>query len=172
MKLKKKVIMELFKRKKREEEAGGDAPDTPDTFAEAQAGSKQPGTGEGCEERAEEADAEAGAEADAEAEEADAAAGADEAEAGEAEADEAGSEAEDCGPAGRLSREELERLVQLGLDYERAVAAAEVRGRNAAIEEHLRQREESDGVPHPQSGAAGSDLSRPRSIFDLAWSAR
>ena len=69
-------------------------------------------------------------------------------------------------------------LLALGLDNERAVREAEARGeargllqgRNEAIEEHLRQRDDSDGIPHP--GCGQSAASRPASIFDLAREAR
>lgn len=75
--------------------------------------------------------------------------------------------------AGRLG-EETVMMLAMGLDSERAVAAAsaagEIRGRNTAIEEHLLTRDDSDGVPHPGSGAGCS--ARPTSIFDLARGAR
>ena len=74
---------------------------------------------------------------------------------------------------GRLG-EETVMMLAMGLDSERAVAAAsaagEIRGRNTAIEEHLLTRDDSDGVPHPGSGAGCS--ARPTSIFDLARGAR
>lgn len=74
---------------------------------------------------------------------------------------------------GRLD-EETVMMLAMGLDSERAVAAAsaagEIRGRNTAIEEHLLTRDDSDGVPHPGSGAGCS--ARPTSIFDLARGAR
>ena len=74
---------------------------------------------------------------------------------------------------GRLG-EETVMMLAMGLDSERAVAAAsaagEIRGRNTAIEVHLLTRDDSDGVPHPGSGAGCS--ARPTSIFDLARGAR
>ena len=75
--------------------------------------------------------------------------------------------------AGRLGEGTVMTLA-MGLDSERAVAeasaAGEIRGRNTAIEEHLLTRDDSDGVPHPGSGAGCS--ARPTSIFDLARGAR
>ena len=75
--------------------------------------------------------------------------------------------------AGRLGEGTVMTLA-MGLDSERAVAeasaAGEIRGCNTAIEEHLLTRDDSDGVPHPGSGAGCS--ARPTSIFDLARGAR
>lgn len=68
------------------------------------------------------------------------------------------------------------RLIALGLDYERAVkeadAAGEIRGRNAAIEERLLTRNDSDGIPHPGGGHGAGATTHAFSIFDLARSAR
>lgn len=68
------------------------------------------------------------------------------------------------------------RLIALGLDYERAVkeadAAGELRGRNAAIEERLLTRNDSDGIPHPRGGHGAGATTHAFSIFDLARSAR
>lgn len=72
--------------------------------------------------------------------------------------------------------EETAQLLALGLDYERAVkeadAAGEIRGRNAAIEEKLLTRNDSDGIPHPGCGQGGTPAQHSLSIFDLARSAR
>lgn len=68
------------------------------------------------------------------------------------------------------------RLIALGLDYERAVkeadGAGEIRGRNAAIEERLMTRNDSDGIPHPGGGHGAGATTHAFSIFDLARSAR
>ena len=57
--------------------------------------------------------------------------------------------------------------------YDKAVAeageAGEVRGRNARIDELIREEEEDDGVPHPGTGGA-PDVRTPN-IFDLARAA-
>lgn len=72
--------------------------------------------------------------------------------------------------------EETAQLLALGLDYERAVkeadAAGEIRGRNAAIEEKLLTRNDSDGIPHPGCGQGGTPAQHSFSIFDLARNAR
>lgn len=72
--------------------------------------------------------------------------------------------------------EETAQLLALGLDYERAVkeadAAGEIRGRNAAIEEKLLTRNDSDGIPHPGCGQGGASAQHSFSIFDLARNAR
>lgn len=72
--------------------------------------------------------------------------------------------------------EEAAQLLALGLDYERAVkeadAAGEIRGRNAAIEEKLLTRNDSDGIPHPGCGQGGTPAKHSFSIFDLARNAR
>lgn len=77
--------------------------------------------------------------------------------------------------AGRITDETV-RLIALGLDYERAVkeadAAGEIRGRNAAIEERLLTRNDSDGIPHPGGGHGAGATTHAFSIFDLARSAR
>lgn len=77
--------------------------------------------------------------------------------------------------AGRITDETV-RLIALGLDYERAVkeadAAGELRGRNAAIEERLLTRNDSDGIPHPGGGHGAGAATHTFSIFDLARSAR
>lgn len=77
--------------------------------------------------------------------------------------------------AGRIT-DETARLIALGLDYERAVkeadAAGEIRGRNAAIEERLLTRNDSDGIPHPGGGHGAGATTHAFSIFDLARSAR
>lgn len=77
--------------------------------------------------------------------------------------------------AGRITDETV-RLIALGLDYERAVkeadAAGELRGRNAAIEESLLTRNDSDGIPHPGGGHGAGAATHTFSIFDLARSAR
>lgn len=77
--------------------------------------------------------------------------------------------------AGRITDETV-RLIALGLDYERAVkeadAAGEIRGRNAAIEERLLTRNDSDGIPHPGGGHGAGATTHTFSIFDLARSAR
>lgn len=77
--------------------------------------------------------------------------------------------------AGRITDETV-RLIALGLDYERAVkeadAAGELRGRNAAIEERLLTRNDSDGIPHPGGGHGAGATTHAFSIFDLARSAR
>lgn len=72
--------------------------------------------------------------------------------------------------------EETAQLLALGLDYERAVkeadVAGEIRGRNAAIEEKLLTRNDSDGIPHPGCGQGGTPAQHSFSIFDLARNAR
>lgn len=72
--------------------------------------------------------------------------------------------------------EETAQLLAMGLDYERAVkeadAAGEIRGRNAAIEEKLLTRNDSDGIPHPGCGQGGTPAQHSFSIFDLARNAR
>lgn len=77
--------------------------------------------------------------------------------------------------AGTITDETV-RLIALGLDYERAVkeadAAGELRGRNAAIEERLLTRNDSDGIPHPGGGHGAGAATHTFSIFDLARSAR
>lgn len=77
--------------------------------------------------------------------------------------------------AGMITDETV-RLIALGLDYERAVkeadAAGEIRGRNAAIEERLLTRNDSDGIPHPGGGHGAGATTHAFSIFDLARSAR
>lgn len=77
--------------------------------------------------------------------------------------------------AGRITDETV-RLIALGLDYERAVkeadAGGEIRGRNAAIEERLLTRNDSDGIPHPGGGHGAGATTHAFSIFDLARSAR
>lgn len=77
--------------------------------------------------------------------------------------------------AGTITDETV-RLIALGLDYERAVkeadAAGEIRGRNAAIEERLLTRNDSDGIPHPGGGHGAGATTHAFSIFDLARSAR
>lgn len=77
--------------------------------------------------------------------------------------------------AGTITDETV-RLIALGLDYERAVkeadAAGELRGRNAAIEERLLTRNDSDGIPHPGGGHGAGATTHAFSIFDLARSAR
>lgn len=59
-------------------------------------------------------------------------------------------------------------ILHRGVDYDRAVSEAaaqgEIRGRNARIEELIK--EETDGVPHPQG--AGFNPMKAQSIFDLA----
>lgn len=78
--------------------------------------------------------------------------------------------------AAGMITDETVRLIALGLDYERAVkeadAAGEIRGRNAAIEERLLTRNDSDGIPHPGGGHGAGATTHAFSIFDLARSAR
>lgn len=52
--------------------------------------------------------------------------------------------------------------------FRQALADAELRGRNTAVEEHLLTADDSDGIPHPGSGNASFAAGRPTSIFDLA----
>lgn len=77
--------------------------------------------------------------------------------------------------SGEIS-EEIRTLLTHALNYQqdmdRAIADAELRGRNTAIEEHLNTMEQSDGVPHPGCGQGASPAPRHQSIFDLARSAR
>lgn len=72
--------------------------------------------------------------------------------------------------------EETAELLALGLDYERAVkeadAAGEIRGRNAAIEEKLLTLDDGDGIPHPGCGQGAASPMKSLSIFDLARNAR
>lgn len=77
--------------------------------------------------------------------------------------------------SGEIS-EEIRTLLTHALNYQqdidRAIANAELRGRNTAIEEHLNTMEQSDGVPHPGCGQGVPDASSHYSIFDLARGAR
>lgn len=77
--------------------------------------------------------------------------------------------------SGEIS-EEIRTLLTHALNYQqdmdRAIADAELRGRNTAIEEHLDTMEQSDGVPHPGCGQGVPDASSHYSIFDLARGAR
>ncbi len=67
----------------------------------------------------------------------------------------------------------LETLSPEGVElFRKALAEAEVRGRNTAVEEHLLTIDDSDGVPHPGCGQGASLRNRPASIFDLARMAR
>lgn len=77
--------------------------------------------------------------------------------------------------AGSLSddtRAMLAKAMSYDADILRAEAAGELRGRNAAIEEHLQTLEEGDGVPHPSCGPGASQQATCHSIFDLARKAR
>ena len=77
--------------------------------------------------------------------------------------------------AGGLSddtRAMLAKAMSYDADILRAEASGELRGRNAAIEEHLQTLEEGDGVPHPSCGPGASQQATCRSIFDLARKAR
>lgn len=74
-------------------------------------------------------------------------------------------------------RPEMVSLLVKGAGYaeavERARAEGELAGRNALIEERLRQpKSATAGVPALGGTAAGSDDRRPASIFDLARFAR
>lgn len=74
--------------------------------------------------------------------------------------------------AGRYSTEMVETVMKgLLYDHDLAKAAgdAELRGRNARIEEKMRDTRDSDGVPY--LGSSGSRR-RSRGIFSLAESAR
>ena len=74
--------------------------------------------------------------------------------------------------SGRLGEESMEmllRAVTYGREIERTAVEAELRGRNAAIEERLRMLDDSDGLPHPGAGQAGPAGQRMAgSIFDIA----
>lgn len=86
--------------------------------------------------------------------------------------------AEEAAPAAPAPEEEaepltLESLLQSmspeGVElFRQALAEAELRGRNTAVEEHLLTADDSDGIPHPGSGNASFAAGRPTSIFDLA----
>lgn len=105
---------------------------------------------------------------------------------GEGEAEPAAPESDD--PVDRLAAtivseaaagalgEETRALLAKALDYEHAIAVAEqrgeIRGRNANIEERMRDATDSDGVPHPGCGQGAPLRSAPTSIFDLAREAR
>lgn len=76
---------------------------------------------------------------------------------------------------GEVTMETLDLVVR-GLEFDRAVAAAEaageLRGRNSQIEEKYMKPVESDGVPHLGSnGNGGRRADRIASIFDLARNA-
>ena len=70
----------------------------------------------------------------------------------------------------------LQAEIAAGMITDRAVkeadAAGEIRGRNAAIEERLLTRNDSDGIPHPGGGHGAGATTHAFSIFDLARSAR
>lgn len=95
----------------------------------------------------------------------------------EAAAEEAPA-AEEAAPVEPAPEEEaepltLESLLQSmspeGIElFRQALADAELRGRNTAVEEHLLTADDSDGIPHPGSGNASFAAGRPTSIFDLA----
>lgn len=70
------------------------------------------------------------------------------------------------------TRAMLAKAMSYDADMLRAEAEGELRGRNAAIEEHLQTLEEGDGVPHPSCGPGASQQSTCLSIFDLARNAR
>lgn len=77
--------------------------------------------------------------------------------------------------AGGLSddtRAMLAKAMSYDADILRAEATGELRGRNAAIEEHLQTLDEGDGVPHPSCGPGASQQATCYSIFDLARNAR
>ncbi|MBQ7280603.1 MAG: hypothetical protein IJR13_07780 [Bacteroidales bacterium] len=80
------------------------------------------------------------------------------------------------GVMGKFSPETIDMAMK-AINHDGDVAIAdregEVRGRNAKIDERLRQRESSDGMPQldGSNGAAGGS-GRARSIFDLAEEAR
>lgn len=173
--------MEIFKKKKRlpepqpkeELEAAAFLPsasECAETVAEEKAGEEKAG-----EEKAEEAAKEAAAEEKAEEEAASEPA---EAAAEEAPAAEEATAAEEAAPAEPAPEEEaepltLESLLQSmspeGVElFRQALADAELRGRNTAVEEHLLTADDSDGIPHPGSGNASFAAGRPTSIFDLA----
>lgn len=167
--------MEIFKKKKRlpepqpkeELEAAAFLPSASEC-AEAAAEEKA-SEEKAAEEKAEEAAKEA---ADEEKAEAPAAS-----EPAEAAAEEAPA-AEEAAPAAPAPEEEaepltLESLLQSmspeGIElFRQALAEAELRGRNTAVEEHLLTADDSDGIPHPGSGNASFAAGRPTSIFDLA----
>lgn len=77
---------------------------------------------------------------------------------------------------GKFSAENLE-LALKALNYDKDVAEAaeeaEVRGKNAKIEEKLRKRESGDGIP-ALSGKPGGAMEQPKasSIFDVARGAQ
>lgn len=66
----------------------------------------------------------------------------------------------------------LARALNYRDDMDRAMAEAELRGRNAAIEEHLLNMDHGDGIPHPGCGQGAPTASSHYSIFDLARSAK
>lgn len=75
-----------------------------------------------------------------------------------------------------LISDDTRRLLTNALNYDadmiRARTEGELAGRNAAVEEHLMNHDDSDGVPHPGCGQGASTTVRPFSIFDLARDAR
>lgn len=75
-----------------------------------------------------------------------------------------------------LISDDTRRLLTNALNYDadmiRARTEGELTGRNAAVEEHLMNHDDSDGVPHPGCGQGASTTVRPFSIFDLARDAR
>lgn len=75
-----------------------------------------------------------------------------------------------------LISDDTRRLLTNALNYDsdmiRARTEGELAGRNAAVEEHLMNHADSDGVPHPGCGQGASTTVRPFSIFDLARDAR
>lgn len=75
-----------------------------------------------------------------------------------------------------LISDDTRRLLTNALNYDsdmiRARTEGELAGRNAAVEEHLMNHDDSDGVPHPGCGQGASTAVRPFSIFDLARDAR
>ncbi len=166
--------MEIFKKKKRlpepqpkeELEAAAFLPSASECAESA--GEEKAGE-EKAEEAAKEAAAEEKAEEKAEEEVAS--------EPAEAAAEEAPA-AESATPVEPTPEEEaepltLESLLQSlspeGVElFRQALADAELRGRNTAVEEHLLTADDSDGIPHPGSGNASFAAGRPTSIFDLA----
>ncbi len=162
--------MEIFKKKKRLPE--------PQPEEELEAAAFLPSASECAEAAAEEKAAEEKA-AEEKAEEA-AAKEAPEEKAEKEAAPEEEAAPEDKAPAEPVPEEEkeaepltLEILLQSmspeGVElFRQALADAELRGRNTAVEEHLLTADDSDGIPHPGSGNASFAAGRPTSIFDLA----
>lgn len=73
--------------------------------------------------------------------------------------------------SGEISEATLTLLLR-GIDYEKDLAHAaeegEIRGRNETIREDILMEEESDGLPHPDTGHGAISGHRPGNIFDLA----